>query len=138
MKALSKRKMKIIHVKPVVSLPACVALLALAQQCLRKSRGWGSEVKHGRDSTQQVAGFLLQGAKRLQLLRHVLDGRHLRRQKRGIKSEVLALCFKSILTTHSALQSSTCKAKKVMLGWTFISHENCFIHHDRAICVDKN
>lgn len=55
-------------------LPACVALFALAQEGLWECRGWGTEVKHGGDSTQQVARLWLQGAKRLQLLCHVLNG----------------------------------------------------------------
>lgn len=66
----------------LLNLPACVALFALAQQCLWERRGRGSEIKHGGDRAQQVSRLWFQGAKRLQLLCHVLDGRHLRRQKR--------------------------------------------------------
>lgn len=55
-------------------LPARVALLAFAQQRLRERRRRGSEVEHGRDGAQQVTGLGLQGAERLQLLGHVLDG----------------------------------------------------------------
>lgn len=65
--------------KRLLFLPARVTLFALAQQRLRKCRGRGSKVKQGGDGAQQVVGLRLQGAKSLQLLCHVLDGRHLRR-----------------------------------------------------------
>lgn len=113
----SKRKDYVRKVWKLKILPARVALLAFAQQRFWKCRGWGSEVKHGGDGAQQVTRLRLQGTKRLQLLCHVLDGRHLRAQR---EKEVL----RGSRELEKILDSCISRSSNLRFNWFTLRRKN--------------